>query len=905
MDGTAHQRTVRGTARWRRMALETYASLPLFTVVLLGAIWSATLYFINSELDAAHVVAGDSLLELADTYEAQVVRNLQGIEQTLKVLTYAVEKKGAAGAIPELQQNDLLPPALVFVVSIADASGRIIASNPVATPISVAAEDYFKYHQQQRNSSTYIAQAMRDPANRDWHLHFTRRLNTPQGEFAGVVVVEVEPAYFTSGYEHTRLGDRGVLGLVGADGVARVLRVGDQVSWGQQVGALPGRDAGAPRAVASVWDGVPRYTALRALPRYQLSVLVALSEAEQLAPAYDRRSERLLEAGVATLAVLLVAALAWFWTWQGARARRHIRRAQETYAAASEANMDAFFVLRAVRDGQGAIVDFKIATANSRAEQMSGRSKQALQGQTLCNWLPHASDNGIFKRLVRIAAEGGVHQEEWENTLPQLKAGWIHAQVVGVEGGAVMIMRDITERKQAEHRIVHMALHDALTGLPNRSLIGDRLQQAIAEAQREHYAVHVAFIDLDGFKLVNDGLGHSAGDLLLKEVAARMAACLRKYDTVGRFGGDEFVLVLPQQRHELAPTASLLERVREAVIRPVLLEGQEVRVSCSIGVATYPRDGEDADTLMMNADAAMYRAKETGKNNVQFYAQEMNGSLEEKLALLDGLRKALDDHQLLVEYQPKADLRSGLIFGVEALVRWRHPERGLIRPDIFIPLAEECGMIGAIGDWVLQQACHQARAWQAAGLPPMTMSVNVSPRQFDDVRLVARVGDALRDSGLAAGLLELEVTESLIMRDVALAVAKMAELETMGVGLSIDDFGTGYSSLSSLKRFPISRLKIDKSFVRDLDSSADDRAIARAIISLAHELDVRVIAEGVETVQQRDFLQANGCDEMQGYWLSRPVPPQQIEALLVQQMAAAEQGRLLPVTDRATHWETK
>ncbi len=888
----AAPRDKRGDRRWRRLVLETYFSLPLFTLVLLAAIWGATLHFVDSELEAAHGVAGDSLLELSDTYEAQVVRNLQGIEQTLKVLKYAVEKKGAAGALPELQQNDLLPPGLVFVVSIADANGRIIASNPPADPINVAQEEYFRFHQRRPTSSTYIAQPMRDPANKDWHLHFTRRLNTPDGEFAGVVVVEVDPAYFTSGYERARLGERGVLGLVGSDGVARVLRMGEQVSWGQEIGALPARLQPGQQAEPSPWDGVRRYVALRQLPRYQLAVLVGLSEDEQMAPAYAKRRDRLLEAAAASLAVVLVAALAWFWTWQGARARRHIRRAQETYAAASEANMDAFFVLRALRGPDGVITDFKITTANSRAEQMSGHSKQALQGQTLCNWLPQTRHNGIFKRLVRIATEGGVHQDEWQNTMPQLNAGWVHAQVVGVEGGAVMIVRDITERKEAEHRIFHMALHDALTGLPNRSLIGDRLEQAIAEAQREHCAVHVAFIDLDGFKMVNDGLGHTAGDLLLKEVAARMASCLRRHDTVGRFGGDEFVLVLPQQKSDVALTASLLERVREAVIGPVQLDEQEVRVSCSIGVAMYPRDGEDADTLLMNADAAMYRAKETGKNNVQFYTQEMNSSLEEKLALLDGLRKALDDGQMYVEYQPKAVLDSGIIFGVEALVRWRHPERGLIRPDIFIPLAEECGMIGAIGDWVLQQACRQARAWQAAGLPPMTMSVNVSPRQFDDLRLVARVADALHASGLAPGLLELEVTESLIMRDVGQAVAKMRELEAMGVALSIDDFGTGYSSLASLKTFPISRLKIDKSFVRDLDTSADDRAIARAIISLAHELDVRVIAEGVETEQQRNFLFANGCDEMQGYLLSRPVPPQEVAAMLARQMEAAECGRI-------------
>jgi EAL domain-containing protein (putative c-di-GMP-specific phosphodiesterase class I) len=316
------------------------------------------------------------------------------------------------------------------------------------------------------------------------------------------------------------------------------------------------------------------------------------------------------------------------------------------------------------------------------------------------------------------------------------------------------------------------------------------------------------------------------------------------------------------------------------VVQPIVLEGQRCQVSCSIGVSVYPRDGRDSDTLMMNADAAMYRAKETGKNNCQFYTHEMNASMEEKLVLMEGLRKALDENQLSLAYQPKVELASGRVFGAEALLRWRHPERGDIRPDQFIALAEESGLILPIGEWVLRQACLQARAWQDAGLPPLVVSVNVSARQFEDARWVARVAEALADSGLAPQWLELEMTESLIMRDVPRSVAKMRELEAMGVTLSIDDFGTGYSSLAALKSFPISRLKIDKSFIRDLATSSDDQAIARAIISLAHQLQMRVIAEGVETEQQERFLQLNGCDEVQGYLHSKPVAAEDIARML-------------------------
>jgi diguanylate cyclase (GGDEF)-like protein/PAS domain S-box-containing protein len=869
MNAPARKDTLR--ARWLRRGLDTHVSLPLFALMLLVAIWLVSFHEIDAEREHAQEAAADTLRELLGTYEAQVARSLDGIDQTLRMLKYAVERKGALGALPELGREGLLPPGVVFVVSIVDRDGMTVASNPRALPISVAGQPYFTFHQERDSGVTYVSQAARDAANTEWHLHFTRRIDDAAGNFAGIVIVETDPAYFTSSYERSRLGERGMLGLVGADGVVRALRIGDQMSFGQRM-TLRAEPAGLPNALN-------RYSGMRALHGVPLNVLVGLDETELMAGFERQRREKLWEAGIASAVLVFGTALLWLWSWQGARNRAHVRRAQETYAAASAASLDAFFVMREVRDAGGDIVDFIFVDANVRAEQMTGYSKQRLCGMTLSSLMPQARSNGMFEHLVHVTRIGGVHEQEWESTIPQLRARWLHQQVVPVEGGIVAIVRDISERKLAEERMLHLAHHDTLTGLPNRSLIADRLELSIAQAQRNGGAVLVAFIDLDGFKLVNDCLGHNAGDELLKVVAGRMGGCLRAGDTVGRFGGDEFVLLL-SEAGLVADAAPVLERVREAVLQSISLCGQEVQVSCSIGVAVYPNDGGDAETLLMHADAAMYRAKDMGKNNCQFYTGEMNAHIEQKLALLEGLRGALDDNQFRLVYQPKVDLRSGRVFGVEALVRWEHPEHGVIGPDRFIPLAEESGMIVALGEWVLRTACAQNRAWQDAGLAPLCISVNVSPRQFEEQQLVPRVARALADSGLAAEWLELEVTEGVIMRDLQGAVAKMAELRAMGVSLSIDDFGTGYSSLSALKSFPISTLKIDKSFVRDLGRSEGDEAIASSIIGLAHRLKLRVIAEGVETEQQRSFLRENGCDEMQGYLFSRPLPPEQLLKLL-------------------------
>jgi len=452
-------------------------------------------------------------------------------------------------------------------------------------------------------------------------------------------------------------------------------------------------------------------------------------------------------------------------------------------------------------------------------------------------------------------------------------------EIIGIVG----VCRDVTARKRAEEEVRFLAHHDPLTRLPNRAVFMDRLAQAILQAERSGRWVTVAFVDLDNFKLVNDSRGHKVGDELLKTVAERMVGSTRATDTVVRLGGDEFVVLLADQPESTSTISAILEKVRAAIAEPIEIEGQVLHVTCSIGLATYPNDGSDAETLLKNADAAMYQAKTAGRDNFQLYTAAMNTEVHDRLSLHVDLRKAITERQFHLLYQPQIDLKTGRIFAVEALIRWDHPALGIVSPARFIPIAEETGLIIQIGDWVLRTACHQNKAWQDAGMPPVTVCVNVSARQFREKNWIDRVTEVLRDSGLEAKYLELELTESLLMHDVHHAIETMRALQSIGVQFSIDDFGTGYSSLAALKNFPVARLKIDRSFVHNLPHDEDDRGIATAVISLGQRLRMKVIAEGVETDEQLAFLSDHQCDEVQGYRFSEPVRPEAIEGLLKRQ----------------------
>jgi diguanylate cyclase (GGDEF)-like protein len=444
----------------------------------------------------------------------------------------------------------------------------------------------------------------------------------------------------------------------------------------------------------------------------------------------------------------------------------------------------------------------------------------------------------------------------------------------------VRSMQYSIERKRYQEQLEHQANYDSVTGLPNRNLLRDRLKQAVF-AQRQKHPVAIVFLDLDHFKVINDSLGHSQGDKLLAKIAERLTESVRDGDTVARLGGDEFVLILNDQNKEDV-IFRVMQRILARVSEPTTIGGKDLSISCSAGVSIYPQDGTDVETLLKNADAAMYRAKERGRNHFQFYTSELNALVNERLALEHNLKRALERNELLLHYQPKIDIATGRIVGTEALVRWQHPQWGLILPDRFIPIAEETGLIVPIGEWVLNTACKQNRTWQNAGLPPISVAVNVSLRQFKQDSLSKTVARILVEADLNPEHLELELTESMVMHDADAAVDILHELQSLGVRLSLDDFGTGYSSLSYLRRLPMDTLKIDRSFVKDIGDheGSDDGILAQAIISLGHSLRLRVIAEGVENAAQLQFLEKHGCDEAQGYYFGKPLPAHEHAELL-------------------------
>jgi diguanylate cyclase (GGDEF)-like protein/PAS domain S-box-containing protein len=559
------------------------------------------------------------------------------------------------------------------------------------------------------------------------------------------------------------------------------------------------------------------------------------------------------------------------------KAEESLHESESKFSAMFHHTNDAIFLFQLTEDG----IPSQFIEVNPVTYQTLGYSRKEFLSMSLMD----ISYPGILKDIPKIMKELIAHGHitfEWIYLTKDgiKKPVEISSRIFALNGVKVVLAdsRDITDRKQAEETIKHMAYHDALTGLPNRTLFHDRLSQALIHAKKKDQMLAVVFIDLDRFKFMNDTLGHSIGDLLLQMVGLRLKDCLRDEDTVSRQGGDEFTIILPNINWEEASTVA--KRLLNEFALPFRVKEHELFLTPSIGISLYPFDGDSVETLIKNADTAMYHAKEHGRNSFKFYTSDINKRTFKKIVLDNALRKALDREQFMIYYQPQISLHTRQVTGVEALIRWHHPDLGLVSPAEFIPLAEETGLILPIGEWVLRTVCKQSKSWQFAGYPPIRTSVNLSARQFLYGNIVETTSRVLQDTQLEAQYLDLEITESIIMQDVQITNTILNELKLMGIQISVDDFGTGFSSLSYLKHFPIDKLKIDQSFVRNINVCPKDTAIVNTIINMAHNLQLKVIAEGVENQKQFDFLQQHQCDEAQGYLFSQPLSCEKFEKML-------------------------
>ena len=546
------------------------------------------------------------------------------------------------------------------------------------------------------------------------------------------------------------------------------------------------------------------------------------------------------------------------------RAEKDLRLAAKVIEAASEAVV--------ITDAK-----FQIISVNPSFTEMTGYRASEVKGKLASFYGAVKRDRGLLTDMRKaIKSTGRWEVEFWDRQKNDEEyAARLSLSSITEAGGRkqqyVALINNITKRKQDEENIRRQANYDSLTGLPNRELFLDRLAQSLFNMSRAGQKLALMFLDLDGFKLVNDTLGHNVGDLLLRETSRRLRGCIRDTDTVARLGGDEFTVIMPGV---IDPQKVLVvaQRVLDSLSEAFVLEGHETFVSCSIGITIYPDDAADSHELLKNADSAMYRAKDQGKANYQFYTSDLNAEVKERMVLKNGLVRARDRGELSLHYQPKLDIRSGLITGVEALMRWNSLELGQVSPVKFIPVLEETGMVVDVGEWAIRTACEQHCAWRDMGLPPIKVAVNLSARQLREHNFVSIVRQVLKETGVAPEHLEIEITESMLMSDTANVVITLGKLHDLGITITMDDFGTGYSSLSYLKQFPIDTIKIDRSFIADIATDSDDVEIIKAIITMGQSLNRKIIAEGVETAEQLSILKKYQCDEIQGYLFGRPMP---------------------------------
>ena len=872
---------------------------PALCLLLGSLLWGATLFRLDTDRQAAQDNALRSVASLSGAYAQYLTRTIEQMDQIAMQVQYDWNRTGGVLDLKDFRRQGLLIAPQLITVTILDREGLPVTStvNLRARP-SGATREYFIYHSSNDSLAARVGMPLIWPATGTAILPFTRRLNAPDGSFGGVVAVSIGSGYFSEFYDDVSLGNHGLLAMVDLEGAVRTARMGDVIhtpstevlrnsaTFSSTEGAM--RMAGSP----SFADGRARYVGWRKLQGYPFMAMVGMSEAEALAGyhATEAAYRNYALGGSAALlffglvASVMAARLAW--------RKQQVDAARATYRVATEGANEGFYMLRPVRayraddaeDAGGAerrISDFEIVDCNERGAAFYGMPRRELLGQRFSALNPPASLPAVMSAYV-AALESGFHEDETE-IMPggALRLAWAHRRLVRSGSDLAVTLRDISESKLHEQQLVRMAKEDPLTGLPNRKWLTEALPDAIARTRDRGAMLALLFIDLDRFKHVNDTAGHQVGDELLRAVACRMRSVLRPGDHAVRLGGDEFTVLMESLASE-QDASHAAERICAVLSEPFALAGSTYGISASVGISIYPRDGDeaDADKLLNHADMAMYAAKEQGRGGHHVFEPRLYDRLRQRIDIEQTLDGAIANDEFQLYFQPRVRTADGMLVGLEALLRWNHPERGLLSPGDFIPLIESAGLLQALGGMVMDKAAQQVAQWQRRGLHQVPVAVNVSARQFNQGDVQKQLAFAVAAHGISARWLEVEITDVALLADNASVRAQLQALGDMGVRLHIDDFGVGPSSLGQLQQLPVQVLKIHPRFTSRLGSDPAGAAFFHALVSMAHALKLVVVAEGVESRQQRELLQQLRCDEMQGYLIAPAMPASQAATLL-------------------------
>ncbi|KAF3998791.1 EAL domain-containing protein [Glaciimonas immobilis] len=847
--------------------------------------WQLTSSRINAERDRLHKSGIAEVALLSGAYAEQLARPLEQINQITLNLKYYWRISGGTLKLEEQNRAGLYPLTDRLYVTIADRDGNIVTTTLARKRVNLAQRDYFQTLKNSDTDQLVITSPSIGAGSGKLIVRFSRRLTKSDGSFDGIVMVSVEPSYFASPTVDGALGKDGFLSLRTQDGIVLAKRMGANIRARPTIFKSPPTFSTLTGfefiEKDHFVDGRARLVAWKEIKNFPLIAVAGLSEDELQQPLAAIAREDRIFAFARISGVIIFIMIGIFFSCRLAWRKHQFTQARQAYGISSEGGSEGFFMLASQRRRTGTVSDFIIVDCNEYGAALYGTSRGDLIGRRLSTLY---ADRPYFEELVRTFVEA-IKDNFYEDDFlvpPEcpLKMRWIHRKMTRSNAGLALTLRDISENKAHEEALLVMANSDALTALPNRHWLMGFLPLAIERSRVEETTLALLFVDLDDFKNINDTMGHAAGDELLQAVAARLRSVIRPFDNVVRLGGDEFTIILDNPENTGA-VAGVSERVITALRKPFLLSGHSNHViSASIGISLFPKDGDDVETLIKHADIAMYVAKANGKASYQFFRPQLSQNLVIKLNNEQSLREAIDGNEFVLYYQPRVDAASGELRSLEALVRWIHPVRGLIQPDEFIPLAEKTGLIVKLGELVIEKACAQLALWKQQGVPLVPVSVNVSSPQFNQGNFDAIFESHLIEHGIDPSFVEIELTESCMMGEDQAIFSQLAALKSLGVKLLLDDFGTGYSSLSQLQRLDLDILKVDRAFTAKLGESKEGEVFFMAIISMAHVLNMRVVAEGVETVEQLHILQALSCNEIQGYYISRPVPANEIERLM-------------------------